>query len=317
MINYEGSVRVQDAVNYWSGAWCWYYDNETRKVTAYTLYIDSEEARSGDLLDDWECAAEPIDRNDRTLFPTGCDLFSSNNWKIQRFPVEYVPIGTDYVVRLNLSPINSRMFKGYGGRHLRTLPLVDNALPPKLAEKINAVLRASEEEHFNVRMEMQEDGSIRVFESEAPIRMDRVSHALATGESTQMRDVDYAEVVMGIASVLEIGLPPVMRNVMSLNTAQDNSRRAVKQFMLDAGRRVLVPSFDIACIKHRANPKEAIVLRNGALFGTLKRSETETHPVFYPYVSSTMTDRDLKRLLKKSGQRVAENILTPSVEWGI
>jgi len=342
MINYEGSVNVHDAINYWAGAWCWRVTTNPLKVTAYQLHIDNPEDGGRYLFDEWACmATQMVDADERPEFrtPTGYDLFSTAEWKIQRFPIEYVPIGTSHVVRLGLSPSASRMFKGYNGSYLRTLPLLDSAVPDGLLNRyvrrprirpevtISATLaefvrhlQEGEDEFENEYDRDREEEEGRDWNHDYDwVDLYRrrnegsVYQALIAGERRGLTNLNLTHVCKGIASVLEIGLPPVMRNIIGIDRAQENARRAVKQFMHDTSRKVLVPSFDMAVIKHRSRANKAIVLRNGSVFGHLVLDEELAHPRFMPYNRATATDKELRKLLRESTKRVAQSVLTPNV----
>jgi hypothetical protein len=128
--------------------------------------------------------------------------------------------------------------------------------------------------------------------------------------SGRLREVEWEQVATGIARVLKIGTPPVMRNLVSLTLAQSKARAAVKKFMFDDPVKVCVPAFDLACIKTRGDSNTALVLRSGAFFGYLKRDNGEV--IFHP-APQLDEDRTVRALLRKSAVRIAENYLTPNI----
>lgn len=351
MINYEGSVSINDADHYWNGSWCWYV-NDRDKVDTYTLriWID-DDTDTSQIIDEYECEAVSCEGKN-TMYPTGHDLFSSTRWKIQRFPVEYVPLGKAELIRLSLSPRQSRMFKGYNSSYLRTLPLLDYALSDGLSNRLSnregltlprrwfdlaeespdeltpdeelayniidaadgtLIAQMSADEYANYQRQPGEIAISTVLDVNTPrqpMRRYRATAALSMNNEGRLRQVEWEDVAIGIGRVLEIGTPPVMRNMMTLTMAHSKARAAVKQFMFDDDTKVCVPAFDIACITTRGDRNKAIVLRSGALFGHLVREGDEV--VFYP-TPQLHEDRTVRALLRKSAVRIAENYLTSNI----
>jgi hypothetical protein len=319
MINYEGSVNVQDAHNYWHGSWCWYVNPETHTVTPYSLRVNYDDDTGDDLFDDYECEAVPLSEGesigiDSYMYPTGYDLFSRPYWKIQRFPIEYVPIGTDGLIRVSLSPHSSRMFKGLGRHHLTRLPLLDSVVPTlgsSITDRIIAGTRRVTVQYGDGEVEHE-----LTVEEYSPL-WELV--ARVAGEPQRgLQQVHARQMCDGIASVLEIGLPPVMRNLISLDRAQANSRRAVKHFMSGRTRdhTVLVPSFDMAIIRHRTHKDKAIVLRNGRLFGHLVPTEGMIAPTFVPHAHwPGNSHKHARRVLKQATETKVQQELTAFVDW--
>jgi hypothetical protein len=136
------------------------------------------------------------------------------------------------------------------------------------------------------------------------------------GERRHQVTADYPsdlKIMRGIASVLEIGTPPVMARRMDRAVAEDRSRTKVNTFMRSA-RRVFVPEFQWAIIKHRTYPRWAYVLRSGQHVGYVKRNAVNDTVTFLG-IKSTVRDRATRTIINTELMDSARRLLSITADW--
>ena len=121
------------------------------------------------------------------------------------------------------------------------------------------------------------------------------------------------ELMKGIAKVLELGTAPVMRRRVPQDIAEQRARTEVATFMRSA-RRVLVPEFSWAIIKHRTYPHWAYVLRSGRHVGYVKRDRTND-TVRFCGIRSTVNDRATRSMINTELMDSARRLISTTGNW--
>ena len=126
--------------------------------------------------------------------------------------------------------------------------------------------------------------------------------------------ISDAALFRGVAQVLQIGTPPVMRRRIDRALAESRSRNNVTIFMATPAHNVMVPEFNWAVIKHRTYPRWAYVLRSGKHVGYVKLPKGTDTPTFLG-CKSEIDDRKTRTLINNNLMEDARRLLCESVDW--
>jgi hypothetical protein len=144
---------------------------------------------------------------------------------------------------------------------------------------------------------------------------DATSGQLAVVQASRRAAVSDREVMVGIASVLSTGTPPVMRRVIAERSALRNSRQHVLDLFENPDRRVAVPSFNVAIVKHRSHSQQGYVLYGGRLIGeVLYSKENGKRDLTYMGRVGNVPS-DLRRREKEAHTSVTTRLFADNVVW--
>lgn len=124
----------------------------------------------------------------------------------------------------------------------------------------------------------------------------------------------------GIAKVLSLGTPPVMRSRVPLPEAYVRARTNVMDYMRERSQLVFVPDFRMALVKHRTDRTRAYILYNGAHIGHLNLLNEEHLAVQDPVlrailIRSRTGDRKVSKYIEETRMQMTRNLLTADVVW--
>lgn len=296
MLKYEEAFPcTEDARMYWNNAVVFHWEDTT--VTPYYLAIPSEcewgyddergeEERYDnedytEMFSDCPCELVPVGNNSadaKLRHATGHELLTLPQWVLHRFPLEYVAVGNDTLARVSGEPRSSRAFKGTSPANMTGLPLIDNLTT------------------FNERS------------PRSPSLQERI---IATTQGWVPRAATQeVGMLYGIAEVLRIGTPQCMRRVISAEDATIRARALVHD-MFVTERRVVVPDFPVAIIKHRVHHDKAYVLYRGRYIGLLLYSDGEI--TFKP--EATGKTRDTRKVVRTGHSKLAMRLFADKVDW--
>lgn len=118
----------------------------------------------------------------------------------------------------------------------------------------------------------------------------------------------------GIAEVLTIGMPPIMRRNIRASVANSNARLAVRELFRNPDRVVCVPDFSVAIVKKRGSSDTGYVLYRGRLIGEARIKPDQT----VTYVGYLKGKKDGTRpLIRKVQKEVTTRLFADRVTWSI
>lgn len=289
MIPYE-DITLQDARMYWEGAVAFVWHPDQEKVMPYTMeleYPEEGEDEDGHYIENDELFenttvqlvlhSRSVAYPDRVLSVVGRMMFESPNYIMHRFPVEYVSLEGNHLVRVCLERRHHRAFKGTTLSESRHLPLIDT--PCDQATLADSSVLASR----------------NVFTEGGAPEMD-----------------DFSSVFWaGVAKVLSIGTPNCMRRNISAPAASINAKQAVVD-MFKSSQTVVVPDFSTAIIKHRSIDNLGYVLHRGRMIGTVEYTDGE---LFFKGTLPASEDRFVKQASRKGQSRLAERLFAHHITW--
>lgn len=283
MIPYE-DITIGDGMMYWRNAIIFRYLPEQEVVVPYKLQeVESRSEEEESLFDEAEVT---LYRMDTGTFHSiiGRELFASPQYITYRFPIEYVAMG-QRLVRVSVESSRSRAYKGTNTNSLTSLPLVS----------------------------VEDTEAARVDQPEASLLTERVSYSLAGDYSMFRSPEDTTLFATGVCSILTLGTPTCMRQLIDEETAANNARRRVRDF-LRSDEVVVVPDFPVALVKSADDRGNATVLRHGRVVGTLRQRGDQLS--YYPAEISLDIPQALS-LYRSGVERMSNRLFGCAVAWSL